>query len=372
MGVTNFAALQPQNKVYWSKKTWEAARDQMFVNKFLGDGDTAIIQHITELTQTEKGTQVIITLVADLIGDGVSGDNWREGNEEEMEAYFQEIQVDLISHQVRNKGKLAEQRSVVSFRNQAKNRLSNWLAQRVDELAILTLSGIGYTYNTDGSLRSGSAFPSLSFAADVSAPSPKRYLTWDGSNLIAGSNAGITSAMVPKYKMIVDLMAYAKTHHIRPVVSGGKEYFLVLLQPGTLAAMKMDPLWQNALSQAAVKGDQNPWFTGATITVDGAVIQESNKVFTTLNAAAGSKWGAGGLINGTRTLLLGAQALGFADIEQAGDSWNEKTFNYGAQTGISVDRFIGFLKPKFYSIYDKSTEDFGVIAIDHFLPNAGQ
>jgi hypothetical protein len=28
----------------------------------------------------------------------------------------------------------------------------------------------------------------------------------------------------------------------------------------------------------------------------------------------------------------------------------------------------GFLKPKFYSIYDKSVEDFGMIAVDHYLP----
>jgi len=27
----------------------------------------------------------------------------------------------------------------------------------------------------------------------------------------------------------------------------------------------------------------------------------------------------------------------------------------------------GFLKPKFYSIYDKSVEDFGVLAVDHAI-----
>ena len=142
MAVTNFAALQPQQKIYWSKKTWTAAREDMFVNKFLGDGPSAIIQHVTELTQTEKGTQALMSMVADLVGDGVVGDNWREGNEEEMQASWQEIKIDLISNQVRTKGKLAEQRSVISFRNVAKDRLAYWLANRVDELAILTLSGI--------------------------------------------------------------------------------------------------------------------------------------------------------------------------------------------------------------------------------------
>jgi N4-gp56 family major capsid protein len=373
MAVTNFAALQLQSKVYWSKKIWTAARDDMFVEKFLGDGTSAIIQHITELTQTEKGTEALMSMVADLVGDGVTGDNWREGNEEEMTASWQKINVDLISNQVRDKGKLSNQQSVHDFRTLAKDRLAFWLANRVDELAILTLSGIAYSFNTDGSVRNGSSFPGLEFAADVSAPSAKRYLTWNGTDLVPGDNTTITSAGLPKYKMIVDLIAYAKTHHIRPVTANGKKYYVLLVQPGTLAALKMDPLWQNGLTNAGVRGDQNPWFTGATVTVDGAIIHESNMVYSTIGAPAGSKWGAGGNVNGTRTLLLGAQALGFADIQQERrTAWVEKLFDYDSKMGISIDRFVGFVKPKFYSTYDKSVEDFGVVAVDHYLPNSGQ
>jgi N4-gp56 family major capsid protein len=371
MAVTNFAALQPQNKVFWSKKTWTAARDEMFVNKFLGEGTSAVIQHVTELTQTEKGTEALMSMVADLVGDGVVGDDWREGNEEEMQASWQKIEIDLISNQVRDKGKLANQKSVIEFRRVARDRLAYWLANRVDELAILTLSGIAYSFNVDGSPRTGSSFPGLAFAADVSAPSPKRYLTWNGTDLVAGDNSAITSAYVPKYKMIVDLVAYAKTHRIRPVTEGGKKYYVLLVQPGTLAALKMDPLWQTAIVTGGMRGDKNPWFTGATVTVDGAIIHESNLVFSTIGAAPGSKWGAAGAVNGTRTLLLGAQALGFADIEQSGSAWVEKLFDYDSKMGISIDRFVGFVKPKFYSIYDKSVEDFAVIAVDHYLPNSG-
>ena len=42
-------------------------------------------------------------------------------------------------------------------------------------------------------------------------------------------------------------------------------------------------------------------------------------------------------------------------------------FQYNSQSGINVDKMFGLVKPKFYSIYDKSTEDFGVLAIDHYL-----
>lgn len=89
--------------------------------------------------------QMIMFLVADLVGDGVVGDNEREGMEEDMQSYEQIITIDLISHGVKNKGKMSEQKTVIKFREHAKDKLSYWLANRLDQLAFLTMSGISYT-----------------------------------------------------------------------------------------------------------------------------------------------------------------------------------------------------------------------------------
>ena len=164
--------------------------------------------------------------------------------------------------------------------------------------------------------------------------------------------------------MIVDAVAYAKTHYIKPLRAGGRDYFVLLIQPNTLAQLKKDPDYQRAIITALPRDAKNPWFTGATVTIDGAVIHEDNRVFGTQGAPAGEKWGADGNVNGTRSLLCGAQSLGMADLEEP--EWVEKKFNYDKRLGISVDKMLGFLKPKFYSIYDKSVEDFGVLAIDHY------
>lgn len=126
MALTNFAALTAEQKMVWSKDLWKQARDLTFINKFMGSSDS-VIQRITELTKTEKGEKVIMHLLADLVEDGVVGDNERENNEEEMKTYNDQITIDLISHGVRQKGKLAEQKTVVSFRENAKERLAYWL-----------------------------------------------------------------------------------------------------------------------------------------------------------------------------------------------------------------------------------------------------
>lgn len=365
MAATNFAALAPTQKIVWSRDVWSAARDQMFVKRFLGKGDGAMIQRVTELTKTEKGEKVLMQLVADLVEDGVVGDNQREGNEESMQSYSQEIQIDLLSHQVRNKGKLSEQKTVIKFREQGRDKLAYWLANRIDQLVFLALSGVSFAYRNDGSLRGNSPFPSLSFAADVVAPSAKRHLMWDGSALQSGDTTQIANTFIPNYKMIVDLIAYAKDHYVKPLNSGGKEYYVLLVKPGTLAQLKKDADYQRAVTTALPRGATNPWFTGGTVTIDGAVIHEHRLVYSTSGAASGQKWGAGGAVNGTRTLLCGAQALGMADLGPP--EWDEEYFDYKTKQGISIDKMFGLLKPQFYSIYDKSVEDFGTIAVDHYL-----
>jgi N4-gp56 family major capsid protein len=364
--LTNFAALTPQQKLVWSRDVWKNARDGMFIKKFIGSDDNSVIQRITDLTKTEKGEQVIMHLVADLVEDGVIGDNEREGNEEAMQSYSQVLNIDLITHSVRNKGKLAEQKTVIKFREMGRDRLSYWLANRVDQLAFLTMSGISYAFQNNGAPRVNSPFPNLAFASDVAAPSSKRHLMWDGTSLAVSNTANIANTYVPSYKMMVDLCAYAKEQYVKPLMSGGKEYYVMFVQPGTLAALKKDADYQRAVVGVATKaGEQSPWFTGATVTIDGIVIHEHRLVYNTKGATSGSKWGAGGLVNGTRSLLCGAQALGMADIGTP--EWTEKMFQYDSQQGINIDKMFGLLKPKFYSTYAGSVEDFGVVAVDHFL-----
>ena len=363
MSLTNFAALTATQKVVWSRDLWKDARDQMFVKKFMGTGTNAMIQRITELTKTEKGEQVLMHLVADLVDDGVIGDNEREGNEEAIQSYNQTLNIDLITHSVRNKGKLSDQKSVINFREIGKDRLAFWLANRVDQLALLTLSGISYAYKNNGAARTGSPFPNLSFAADVSAPTSKRSVMWDGTSLAVSSTGSITSSYIPSYKMIVDSVAYAKENYMPSLMDGGKDYYILLVAPGTLAALKKDADYQRAVVGVATKaGETSPWFTGGTVMIDGVVIHEHRLVYTTKGTA--TKWGSGNAVNGTRSLLCGAQALGMADIGTP--EWCEKEFQYESQQGINIDKMFGLLKPKFYNIYNGSVQDFSVLAIDHY------
>lgn len=365
MSATNFSALTANQKKVWAKLLWTAARDDTFAKRFMGD-ENAPIHRITELTKTERGDRAIISLVADLEEDGVTGDNQREGNEESMQSYEVEIGIDQISHSVRNKGKLSDQKSVVQFRETGLSKLKIWLSDRIDQMFFLTLAGVSYSLMPDGKPRSArSSFPSLSFAADVRPPSPKRSLMWDGNAMHQSDTSSIDTSFKPSYRMLVDAHAYAKEHHVKPIRSGGKDHYIVLMHPQAMALLKKDPEYREAIVHGMERNKENPVFTGGVPTVDGLVIYDHHKVFNTKGAADGSKWGAGGHVNGSRTMLMGSQALAHIDLTMP--TWTEKGFDYDNQQGINVDKMIGWLKPKFYSIADGSVEDFGCLAIDHYV-----
>jgi len=359
---TNFAQLTDEQKTVWRMRVWRAARNKAFVGKFLGTTDDSMIQRITELKRSEKGHRAVITLVHDLEGDGTAGDRFLEGNEEEMKSSDQVITIDQLRHAVRSAGKMADQRSVVQFRNSGENNLSYWLAERVDQMAFLTMSGIDYAFNTNGAARTGSDLPYLDFASDVSAPTTNRHFQWDQGtgDLIAPDHANLAAADTPSYAMMVELKALAEDKYIKPLrMNGGVAWYNVFMTPQGVAKLKLDEDFKRAYREALPRTPDSPIFKGTdVIWLDGLAIHSFRNVYNTRGTTA---WG-GGLVHGQRVLLCGAQALAMADLGLP--TWVEKEFDFDNQPAIALAKILGMLKPKFHSIYDGTTEDFSILSID--------
>jgi len=365
MAQTNFARLTDEELTIWSMDTWKAARNQSFVSRLMGKDSNAIIHHIDELTKTDKGARAVLTLVADLEGDGIAGDRTLEGNEEAMKSYDQVITIDQLRHANRHEGRMADQRSVLNFRNNSKDVLSYWLGDRIDQMAFLTLSGVSYTMRNNGIARIGSDLPFLDFASAVATPSSNRVLRWNGTTdqlSTAGATSQVTAADRPSWEMLVQLKAFAKETYLRGVREGGEETYHVFFTPTALAKLKLDPTYMQNVRESGVRSNTgNPLFSGASVKVDNLYIHEHRHVYNSRGATSGvDQWGSGNDVEGCQVLFCGAQALGIADI--GNPYWDEEGFDYQNQQGISVGKIFGFLKPKFHSIYTGQTEDFGVIS----------
>lgn len=379
MALTNFASLTSNQLTAWSRDFWQVARNMSFINQFAGSGQNAMVQRITELTRSEKGTKAVITLLADMTGDGVTGDNTLEGNEEALRAYDITIELDQLRFANRIAGRLADQKSVVNFREQSRDALAYAMADRMDQLAFLTLAGVAYTHKTNGALRTTSSttgleLVDLEFASDVSAPTTNRHRRWDATNgLVAGDTTAVVAADKISYECIVNLKAYAKDNYIRGLRgAGNEEVFHLFLTPQQMADLKLDSDFLANVRNAGVRGPSNGLFAGtSSLMVDGVMVHEFRHVFSTEGAttgtssnagAAGYKWGADADVVGARALFCGAQALAMADI--GNPEIVEDTFDYSNQAGISIGKIFGLRKPKYNSDYNSGVEDFGVIALD--------
>ena len=380
MALTNFGTLTGDQLQTWSRDFWKVARNQSFINQFAGSGSNAMVQRVTELTKNNKGTKANITLLADMTGDGITGDYTLEGNEEALRAYDISIELDQLRFANRIAGRMTDQKTVVNFREQSRDALAYAIADRCDQLAFLTLSGVAYTHKNNGGLRTvvggavnGQELVDLEFASDVSAPTASRHRRVDGDNILAGDTTALVAGDTLKYKHIVNLKAYAKDQYIRGIRgAGNQETYHMFVTPSQMANLKLDTDFIANVRNAGVRGASNSLFAGSSsLMVDGVMIHEFRHVFNTSGAttgasgnagAAGYKWGADASVVGGRALFCGAQALALADIGLP--EMVEDTFDYGNQSGISVGKIFGFRKPKYNSDITGDVQDFGVICLD--------
>lgn len=365
--MTNFGLLTNEQKTLWSTDLWEQARNLSFINQFLGKSANSIVQHVTELRKSEKGSRAVLTLVNDMEGDGVAGDRTLEGNEEGLKSSDIVIQIDQLRNANRHEGRMADQKSIVNFREQSRDKLAYWLSDRIDQLAFLTMSGQPYTVRNSGGVRVGSDLPYLEFSpTSADLPSTKRYARWNGTSksLEWGTgNGSIVVADMPMWELFVQLKAYAKDNYIRGVrEKGGEETYHCFISPLAMARLKLDATYMLNVRHAIERGDKNALFSGDSVKIDGIYFHEFRHVLNTRAATSGSKWGSGGLVDGCQILFCGAQALGMADL--GAPEWVEKGFDFENQQAISTGKILGFKKPKFYSQYSGGTvEDFGVLSV---------
>lgn len=356
MADTNFGALLTHQKTSWARDVWHEVRDTSFVMKFMGKGSNNMIERVTELTKTSKGTKAVMTLVNDPVGDGIVGDNELEGNEEALSARDLEINIDQLRHAHRSKGRMAEQATIVKFRKEAKGSLAHWMADRIDQQAFLVLAGMPLTLNNDGSTRAGDPWSALAWAGDIAAPTSNRHYNWTATGLEAGNTAATNHAKM-SYDMIIEIRAKARRSKLKPVRGkDGTALYHVFISPEAMKDLKKDPEFRENLRHANIRSEKNKLFAGSeSFLLDGMVIHDYYHVPTATN------WGAGSA-TGSTALVCGAQALGMCDLGPG--YWDEEEFDYKNKPGIAYGKIYGFRKPKFHSTTTGQVEDFSVMRVD--------
>ena len=369
MATTDFGAASALRVKEWSLTVTMQGRDDSFwfSNGFVSAStadQNKPIQRVTELSKTKRGLECVMPMAMDISADAaVVGDNLLDGNESAIDTDYQAIRVDQIRFATKSAGEMSEASTVLNFRTQSKDKLAFALSDVTDELGFLTAAGRAYTLNTDGTTRGTSQLPSLTFAADVAAASTNRVI-YAGS---ATSEATLTAADKMSWDLIIQAKAMAKRKRIRPIRMGGRSFYIMVMSTEQCRDLEQSPDYKTLQAQAMPRGLDNPLFTNAKKVVGDVVIHDHQKVFNTLGLSSGSRWGSGSTVHGGQAMLLGAQALGFAEITgDTGAGWRENpgSNDFGNRQSIGYGRKMGLLKPQYKSKYDANArEDFGILSV---------
>lgn len=360
MAITSYATNNPLAVKLWSKRLSVEALKATWIYRFIGEGTDAMIQ-IKDETQKSAGDQITYGLRMQLSGNGTLGDGVLEGNEEALTTYSDALIINQLRHAVRTAGRMSQQRVPFVVRDEALSGLRDWWSDRVD------WSGFNQLCGNIGPSGSFSATPLT--AVDVRwcglqapiAPDANHYT----NSVASADDTGLSSSNVFTLAMIDKAVERAKTltPAIRPVMVGGKKFYVVWLHPYQVTDIRTSTAtgqWLD-IQKAAMTGglvNENPIFDGSLGVYNGVILHEDARVTQGYNPST-----LAAIPTVRRAVFAGAQAamVGFGrDNGPNKFTWVEELFDYENQLGVSAGLIFGLKKTQF------NGQDFATVVMSSY------
>lgn len=355
MALTSYGVNHPLAVKVWANGILREALKETYIGKFIGKSKNSLIYRKDELSKG-PGDRIRCGLRMQLTGDGIEGDSTLEGNEEALTTHNDDLIINQLRHAVRSEGKMSEQRVPFSVREEARDGLSDWWADRWDTVFFNHICG-----NTAETVTAKNG------SNTIVAPSSGRHL-WTEAGTSADEDLDSTGDDMEL--TILDralVVAKTATPLIRPIRYQGGSYYVVFLHPYQVYQLRTTTStgqWLD-IQKAAMSGGNvadNPIFTGALGMYNNMILHESTRVTTGVNSST-----AAAVTNVRRAVLCGAQSvtMGFGreGSRPTTFDWKEELFDYGNQLGVSAGSIYGMKKAQYNSV------DFGTVVMSSYSPN---
>ncbi|WP_317993833.1 MULTISPECIES: N4-gp56 family major capsid protein [Bartonella] len=366
MAITTVRESDLHSMGTWSKILNVEVSKAIPIAPLIGKDSNSIIQLKTE-TQKGKGDSVIFSLRAQMLGRGVSSGQVLEGNEEALQFLHDRLYIDELAHAARvaNEGSIDQQRTVFNLREEAKNALVDWYADRLS--LMFFIHACGYTA------------PTISFEERVidiepvyygfnepTEPSGKRIIRPDGKT----KDEDLTDKAKHSFslKLIDEAVKCAKLANpkIRPVRVNGDSVYVMYLHPTQVMQLRTNTdkgEWLD-IQRAVYSGSRskNPIFDGSLGMYNGVVLRESEHVTHGVKSTDKTM-----VSSVRRAVFLGAQSVVMAFGNNRGVNrykLEEEYFDYKREYGLAAKTLIGMKKTRFvFSGLQKQEQDFATIVI---------
>jgi len=336
MAVTSYGTNAPNVVKLFSRKLFREALKTTKLAPFMGEGSGNLIQVMTD-TNKGPGDKITFQLRMQLNGAGTAGDGTLEGNEEALTVYTDSFVIDQLRHAVRSGGKMSDQRIPFSVREEARLGLTDWWADRLDQVLINQLTGA-----TQSDLRYAGNNATI-------APSSTRVV-YPLAN--EASEASISTSSTFSLFQVDKAVARAKTMTpvMRPINKDGYDYVAFIHPFQTLALRQSAGVagsWGDitrAMLQGGQSLDRNMYGNGALGIFNRTLLVEDARMPLITTMSGGT---------GRRAVLCGAQAAVLAvgqNYSTEKMSWVEELFDYENQLGVAAGCIFGAKKSVFNSI----------------------
>lgn len=332
MAKTGFATGDSLTKKHWEEQLFRDWTKEAYFSKFMGKGKAGrqSLIHVNDTFTKNKGDRVRFGIRMRLTGAGVGEGVTLEGNEEKLVTHNFDLTLTSLAHAVRDEGPLTRQRAMFSIDEESEMAIKEWGAEKIDEkiFEALRLSPTRLFY--------------LSGATTVAT-----------TTVAATAKTGLAAKLTPL--LISHVKTWAKTGGnrtqtpLRPIMIGGKKYYLLITHPDSLFDLKRNDEFTQALREARERSSEHPLFHDAVAVWDNVVIHEHE------NVSIATDGGGSGTTAWCHAHFLGAQSIAWA--------WGKRPdvvaeeFDFKREHAFGFDMIYAVGKPKF------NGKDYGAISL---------
>lgn len=337
----------------WDDQFFKEYFQENRFSREMGTSQNSIIQVKEDLT-TKKGQYITFALINRLVGDGVTGTDVLEGNEEDMVS--RSFRLDVIKR--RNAVRVAdqeEQYSAIPLRNSARSVLMDWAQENTRDRIIEQLgaiNGVAYANATEAQKDA--------WLADNS----DRVLFGALNSNNSGNDHSASLANIDNTDDKLDTgaaslmkrLALSANPKVRPIRSteSGRRFFIMYCGTRTFRDLKTDSTITQAQREVGLRMQNEKLFQGGDLEWDGIIFKEIDDIPVYSGVGAGS-------IDVSPVYLCGAQAIGYGVAKR----WTSatETFDYGDKVGVAVEEMGNFGKMIFGSGTGDTddTKDHGIV-----------
>lgn len=297
----------------WSEKaSRDAEKALLFAPLMYGTDGTAmrnpeynklakgVIEVITEF-QGKTGDRVTIPNVRPVTGRGTHNDKILRGSGATQALDSMDVYFENVAHQLISGGKLSERRIALDFRKTSRASLTDWYRRKVEESIILALWGLTIWY--------GSPFKNFNNSGETESML-NTIQTFDSTHTVYGGDATSDATLDQSDVMTAQLISKIETTAtedldipLEPVLTeGGEECFVMVASARQCEQLRYDQDWKDAQQGLKSADPGNPLLRRAIGKYSKTYVIEYAKCLQPI-------------VNVTRALFLGANALKFAKVD---------------------------------------------------------